>query len=265
MQIRRINNEDKETLLICEKKVSDNYLDNLVLIGDLHKPCIDKTRIFGLFDDSILETFFVIFDGFMIPSVVLPTNLSGNHFVLIKNYLNKILPNEFLFLTLEYNERDLADTFEINFTSVDLCMYLDSGNKLPEEEEIIVKKANELDFTKIDSFYKNLNVSPWAPIQFQSNFYHYIEIDGRIIACGGTHFETPRLAQLGNIFVTKSNRRRGFGKALTTAITKDVLSRKEFATLFVRFDNFPAQQLYKKLGYKIHKEARLIFCLNNLK
>ena len=102
--------------------------------------------------------------------------------------------------------------------------------------------------------------SVWNPNQLDSGYYHFIEINNQIIACGGTHFENPKLAQLGNIFVLEEFRRQGYGQILTTAITRKVLAEKEIATLFVNVDNIAAQKLYKKLGYKIHKKANLFIC-----
>ena len=263
MIIQLIDKEDTELINKCQKLVEHSYLDNLVLIGDLHSPCKELTRIFGLFsDNSDLVSFFVVFDGFQYPSIVIPIQLENSLLDKIMSFLKNILPLKFLILSLELTENVISNHFKIDYCSVDHCMVLDNQTKLSKKTSAYLKKANSDDLDRIDDFYTAIGASPWNTIQFESDFYHYIEIDNKIVACGGTHFETPILAQLGNIYVIEEYRRRGFGEILTTAITRDILSRKEIATLFVHCENNAAQTLYRKLGFKLHKEARLIFCIN---
>lgn len=260
MEIRLLNRSNIQQIQICQKIAEQNYLDNLVLMGDLYPPCIDLTKIFGLFtEDSELQSFFVIFEGFNLPSVVLPVKLEQDYYVKIMEYLQDELPQKFFFLSLELQENDVQEYFTVNWVSTDYCMKRNSKPELKEYHYPNLTKARNSQINRIDAFYKEIDVSPWNPKQFESGFYHFIEKDDQIIACGGTHFETPRLAQLGNIFVLKDHRGQHFGEILTTAITQDVLAQKEIATLFVHQDNTPALHLYKKLGFQIYKKANLIF------
>jgi len=264
MEIRIINKHEKFLIKKCQEIAMENYLDNLVLLGDLFPPCIDLTNIFGLFSSkSNLLSFFVIFGGFKLPSIVLPVNQNEEHFTIIMKYLQEILPNEFFFLSLELLEEDIKDFFKVSWISTDYCMIRDSKIELKEIPSSSLVEARNIHIPKIDVFYKKNTSSPWHPKQFESGFYFFIEGENKIIACGGTHFETPRLAQLGNIFVLEEYRGQHFGKILTTAITRKVLEKKELATLFVHHDNQVAINLYKKLGFQIYKKANLIFCKKN--
>lgn len=175
-------------------------------------------------------------------------------------FLLSILPNEFIILSLELLEKDLEDFVKINRCAKDNCMIIDNDINLTSNNFPFLKKVQKGDYERINDFYKKIDASPWNPIQLESNFYHFIEVNNEIIACGGTHFETAKLAQLGNIYVLEGHRRKGYGLILTSAITQDILSKKDFATLFVYHENSPAIALYKKLGYKLHKPARLFFC-----
>lgn len=261
MEIKKISKNENLLIEKCRKIAEDNYLDNLVLLGDLYQPCIDLTDIFGLYSkDDILLSFFVIFKGFTIPSIVLPVKLKEEHYIQIMKFLQKYLPNEFFFLSLELLEENIEDFFIVNWVSTDYCMIHDSKTGLEKIPFSSLIKAENIHLDEIDSFYKKYTSSPWHPKQFVSDFYHFILKDDKIIACGGTHFETPRLAQLGNIFVLEEYRGKNFGKILTTGITVEVLKKKELATLFVHNDNYIALNLYKKLGYKLYKEANLIYC-----
>ena len=261
MEIREISRNDYSLIEQCQKIAQENYLDNLVLLGDLHPPCIDLTDIFGLFsEDGILLTFFVIFTGFSIPSVVLPVKLKEDHYNKIMEFLQKILPEEFFFLSLELLEENIEEFFEVNWISTDYCMIRDSNKAIEKIPSSCLIKAEENNIAEIDIFYKTHTSSPWHPKQFESGFYFFIRKDKRIIACGGTHFETPKLAQLGNIFVLENYRGQHYGEILTSGITAEILLKKELATLFVHNDNHIALSLYQKLGFEIYKEANLIFC-----
>ena len=261
MEFRLIDHHQHELLESCRRIAETNYLDNHVLLGDLHSPCMDLTRHYGLFNsNNQLVSFFVIFDGFTLPSVVLPVKMVKSIFHQKMDFLLTILPQEFIILSLELLEKDLSDFVEINRCAKDNCMITNNKNNLSSSDYPFLKKARKDDYDRIDSFYKKFEHNPWNPIQLKSNFYHFIEVENEIVACGGTHFETPNLAQLGNIFVLEEHRRKGYGSILTSAITRAVLSKKEYATLFVYHENYPAKALYKKLGFKLHKPARLFFC-----
>lgn len=261
MEIRLIEKHENRLLKECRKIAHENYLDNLVLIGDLHPPCIDLARIYGVFAErNKLVSFFIVFVGFHMASIVLPVKLERNIFVKIMEFLREILPDSFLILSLELDEPDISEFFKVGSVAFDYCMTIHTQNSPPEIPSPFLKKATIGDVDRIDAFYQALGSGPWHPKQMESGFYHFIEKDNQIIACGGTHFETPRLAQLGNIFVLEEYRGQKFGEILTTALTRSVLEKKEIATLFVRVENKIAQNLYTKLGYKMFKQANLIYC-----
>ena len=261
MEILLIEKDQGKLLKKCRQIAHENYLDNLVLIGDLHPPCIDLARIYGVFsDDKELVSFFIVFVGFHMPSIVLPVKLERHIFIKIMEFLGEILPDSFLFLSLELDEPDIIDFFKVESVAVDYCMTIHAHDPPPAIPSPYLRKATFDDVDRIDEFYQAIGPGPWHPKQMESGFYHMIEKDGKIIACGGTHFETPRLAQLGNIYVLEEFRGQKFGEILTTALTREVLTKKEIATLFVRVDNKIAQNLYKKLGYKMFKPANLIYC-----
>ncbi len=261
MEIRLINKDEVTIIEQCQRLAQQNYLDNMVLLRDFYPPCIHLTKIYGLFESRVnLVSFFVIFEGFKDSSIVLPVKQKQSYFTSIMDFLIEGLPDSFIFLSLELKKENIEDYFHVKDFHTDFCMTLSSTQELPIITSPYLKVASAQDLDRIDSFYKSIGSSPWHPSQMDSGYYHYIEINDQIVACGGTHFETPQLAQLGNIFVLEKFRRQGFGLILTIAITRKVLDEKKTATLFVNQYNKPAQDLYNKLGFKIHKPANLFIC-----
>ena len=47
MEIRQIAASDQESISQCVKMAESNYLDNIVLLGDLYPPCNKLTDVSG--------------------------------------------------------------------------------------------------------------------------------------------------------------------------------------------------------------------------
>ncbi|MFW9991876.1 MAG: GNAT family N-acetyltransferase [Candidatus Odinarchaeota archaeon] len=262
-EIKQISSTDRDRINECINLVKGNYLDNLVLLGDLYPPCNRLTRVTGIFDNKgELISFFTVFNGFQYPSIVLPHGLSERLFVPVLKYLKKEIPGFFTVVSFKLTEKDLSSFFVISEVSNEQCMLVTKNDQVPLFKPPELKKYQSENFELVDTFYKSINQYPWNPVQLESGFYHYIEIDGRMVAGGGMHLETPRLVQLGNIYVLPDYRGRGLGRTLVSSITHEVLKQKEMATLFVVRDNVAAISLYQKLGYRFYKPVKIIACHN---
>ena len=69
-----------------------------------------------------------------------------------------------------------------------------------------------------------------------------------------------RLAVVGNVLTHTDHRGRGYAKAVTSAVTAELLRFCDQVVLNVRSDNPPAIAAYRRLGYTEHCrfEERLI-------
>ncbi|NHJ41275.1 MAG: GNAT family N-acetyltransferase, partial [Asgard group archaeon] len=204
----------------------------------------------------------VRFNGFPQPSIVIPFNTNQLIFSQIMKFLQKTISGNFSLVTYDISETMISRFFTVEGYSLEYCMIIDKNDIPSELDSPLLKKVTKKDSRLIDLFYKSINAYPWNLIQLESGFYFYIERNNQIVACGGTHFENKKSAQLGNIFVLEEYRGKQYGKLITTAITREILSKKDFASLFVFQDNIPALYLYKKLGYRIYKSVNIFFCKN---
>ncbi|UCG01005.1 MAG: GNAT family N-acetyltransferase [Candidatus Heimdallarchaeota archaeon] len=259
MEIKSISKKNLELIRKCVKLADTDYFDNIVLLGDLFPPCIKLTDIYGIFNDNTLISFFTVFKGFKVPSVVLPSNLSGIESFILSN-LDKIIHKEFTLVSFTLSRNNLINHYQIKDESSEYCMITDQTSFTPKTSDLIFKQVTKDNINRIDRFYRAIDTYPWNPIQIESNFYFYFEKDNKIIACGGTHFETPDVAHLGNIIVLAEFRGQSLGSALVSTITSNILRSKSYATLFVTQDNLPAINLYKKLGFFHHKPVSIFSC-----
>ncbi len=259
-----INKDDKFAIQKCATFCSNHFLENLVLLGDLYEPCVKYSDIYAIYDDKgNINAAFTIFHGFLYPSVVISYNLSDVLITKIFNFVKNALNSYFSLVCFEFSLKLLKESFEAVEVSEELCMILSSqefttSHKNLSEDKVV--PVFDHDIEEVKTFYDLVEAYPWNPIQLESGFYKVIWKNNSIIASGGTHFETPRLAHLGNIYVLPEFRTRGYGKLLVSSIVSAVLKNKEICSLFVRKDNTAAISLYKSLGFQFYKPVSLYLC-----
>jgi ribosomal protein S18 acetylase RimI-like enzyme len=108
-----------------------------------------------------------------------------------------------------------------------------------------------------------LGFAAWLPATaIAEGVYYGIRVNGRLVAAAGTHVVSrqARLAVVGNVLTHADHRNRGYAKAVTSAVTAELLRYCDDVVLNVRSDNPPAIAAYERLGYVEHTqfEERLV-------
>jgi GNAT superfamily N-acetyltransferase len=108
-----------------------------------------------------------------------------------------------------------------------------------------------------------LGFASWLPSSaVAEGIYFGIRVNGRLVAAAGTHVISAeaRLGVVGNVLTHADYRGRGYAKAVTGAVTAELLRTCDQVVLNVRADNVPAVQAYRTLGYREHLrfEERLV-------
>lgn len=75
------------------------------------------------------------------------------------------------------------------------------------------------------------------------------EAAGRIVACGARHRTPAGAPHLSGILVARAARGRGYGRAITGALTRASIRSEGVCTLGMYADNDAARRLYHSLGY----------------
>jgi predicted GNAT family acetyltransferase len=136
-------------------------------------------------------------------------------------------------------------------------MILTQPRKL-ETNNITARKATKKDLEALDKFYVEHKSQAWNPIQFKVGPYYIVKQGSRIVSAAGIHILTPQIAQLGNILTDRVHRRKGYSRACTTALVREVSSRNRMVSLFVRTDNTPAIRMYEQIGFKKNKTIKFL-------
>jgi ribosomal protein S18 acetylase RimI-like enzyme len=131
-------------------------------------------------------------------------------------------------------------------------MWVDRARFRPYPAE--VRRLLPIDIGDLNRLYQ-LGFASWLPSSaIAEGVYYGMRVGGRLVAAAGTHVTSPqaRLAVVGNVLTHVDYRGRGYAKAVTAAVTADLLRSCDQVVLNVRSDNPPALQAYRHLGYAEH-------------
>ncbi|MEZ0239526.1 MAG: GNAT family N-acetyltransferase [Chloroflexota bacterium] len=140
-------------------------------------------------------------------------------------------------------------------------MWLDADRFRPVGDAGVVRLV-PADAPELNRLY-HLGFGSWLPPQaIGDGVYYGIRVRGRLVAAAGTHVigRGARIAVVGNVLTRTEYRGRGFAKAVTSAVTAELLDFCDHVVLNVRSDNPPALNAYRHLGYTEHVrfEERLV-------
>jgi GNAT superfamily N-acetyltransferase len=111
-----------------------------------------------------------------------------------------------------------------------------------------------VDAHELNRLYQ-LGFAAWLPSSaITEGVYYGIRVNGRLVAAAGTHVigREAGLAVVGNVLTHADHRGRGYAKAVTSAVTAELLRSCDQVVLNVRADNPPAIAAYRHLGYRDH-------------
>lgn len=131
-------------------------------------------------------------------------------------------------------------------------MWVDRGTFQPVMAR--VERLLPVEVHELNRLYQ-LGFAAWLPSNaVAEGVYYGIRVDGRLVAAAGTHVISREagLAVVGNVLTHAEHRGRGHAKAVTSAVTADLLRYCDQVVLNVRADNPPAIAAYRRLGYQDH-------------
>jgi GNAT superfamily N-acetyltransferase len=117
-----------------------------------------------------------------------------------------------------------------------------------------VERLGPADTPELNRLYR-LGFGSWLPAQSVADGVYYgLRIRGRIVAAAGTHIisRSARMAVVGNVMTASEFRGHGYAKAVTAAVTAELLGFCDDVVLNVRADNPPALNAYRRIGYAEH-------------
>ena len=133
-----------------------------------------------------------------------------------------------------------------------------TGERVALDQDDRAVRLREADGQALQSLYADGDESGESPDFFypamltRGVFFGIYE-ERQLVAAAGTHLVSrdEGAAAIGNIYTRRDRRGRGLGRAVTTAVMRELASF-ETVGLNVRADNSAALSLYESLGFKRH-------------
>jgi ribosomal protein S18 acetylase RimI-like enzyme len=159
----------------------------------------------------------------------------------------------FVQATEEYRAA-LIDLYDLDPPVRLLRMVVDRASFLPWAGS--VERLTTRDVDDLNRLYRLGLGSGFPASVLDEGVYYGVRANGRLVAAAGTHAINPRegLAVVGNVMTHADYRGRGFAKAVTSAVTAELLDRVPDVVLNVHATNGPAVAAYSHLGYLTHRE-----------
>ena len=132
-----------------------------------------------------------------------------------------------------------------------------SWDRLPEWEpdpcQAAVRRLGEEDLGELaDLLERSYPGSYFEPLQLRKGVYFGVGEPGSLAACSGLHAysESERVAVIGNVATLPSLRSRGYARAATAALLREIAPRVDWIGLNVETQNAAAQRVYRRLGFR---------------
>lgn len=138
-------------------------------------------------------------------------------------------------------------------------MQLESDSFQMPESMPPLRRLGSVDARELNALYALEGEGIWySGRQVNEGIYYGAHVRGRLIAAAGTHINSQHqgVAVVGNVFTHPDYRGRGYGKAVTAAVTAHMLRSCQLIVLSVDPQNRPARRIYEALGYR--EKARLV-------
>jgi predicted GNAT family acetyltransferase len=146
------------------------------------------------------------------------------------------------------------------------CKKLIPANPIGE-----IRTANESDFDLIFSWMKAFMATTGLRMYdlegvvrtaLGGNRYYLLMIDGVPISMGGHSdlqiFDGFSIGRVGPIYTPEEFRKKGYASALTSEITKILISRGALPTLYTQAANPTSNKIYQEIGYTLVDENRRV-------
>ena len=117
-----------------------------------------------------------------------------------------------------------------------------------------VEPLTSHDVAELHELYQAAYPEHWfEPRMLDGTRYYGVRVDGRLVSVAGVHVYSPmyRVAALGNIATHPDFRGRGFARAATAGLCRDLAVTVEHIGLNVAVDNPPALRCYSALGFEV--------------
>lgn len=246
MSVRRIEDRDR-----VHRALRDHPVENAWLLGYLDGEWSEHSSWFGYSKDDQLETLVLVYDGLSRPGLFTAGWEGGIRPILRE--LGGELPER---ATAHIDSAHL-EAVQIGYAAprplrrmMRMGLRRDDA-RLDAPSTVSVERLTHADTAEIMALYAHWPDHFFEPFQLESGFYFGVRDGDRLASIAGIHAVSERcgVAAIGNLVTHPDARGRGFAKACTATLLRDVFTRVDLVTLDVEHGNEPAIRTYQHFGF----------------
>lgn len=237
--------------------MSADPVNNVLTLGDLYLPLFNMSEVYAAIENRKVTGVSSVFHAFSLPSIAIGTTTKQIKKALLEKALGTISSD---FITLDTpDQTSLYEEYAtILLSYFEHEMILIHPRNIEINSKVKAQKATEKDLEALNTFYVKHESPAWNPIQFKTGPYYIVKHEDRVVSAAGIHILTPKIAQLGNILTDKAHRQKGYSKACTNALVKELSRKNRIISLFVRTDNTAAIRMYEQIGFQKAKTINFL-------
>lgn len=247
---------DERVILAC---LQHDRIYAAYAVGDLEPALFPSTTWYGAIDAGPIEALLMVYHGLVPPVLFVMGVPEGTGFLLHA----ADLPAH-VFVTCRSRHLPVVQA-HYRFPDVRpmLRMRVRPADFLPCDFEGAAVRLTSADGSLLEALYAqggDFAPDAFSPRQLDDGVFHGIfdgarpGESGRLVAAAGTHLlaRAYGIAAVGNIYTHPAYRGQGLARAVTSAVTADLLAAGLDVVLNVHENNNHALRIYQRLGYQIH-------------
>ncbi|WP_215191954.1 GNAT family N-acetyltransferase [Exiguobacterium sp. s7] len=138
---------------------------------------------------------------------------------------------------------------------------LDHVNDIPLSEGSM-RRATEDDETFLVKAYNAFEKETGLPVSSKADAKQKIatmlenqevyvwEVDGKVVSCAKKSRETANGVNVSFVYTPKALRKRGYARSLVAELSRELLTSKQYCTLYTDLSNPTSNKIYKEVGYQ---------------
>lgn len=215
-------------------------------IGDLEPSLFDQCQWVVAEHESGSAALALLFKGFEPPALLTFGDPQGIALILSA----AIRPAAAYAVFAEWHRPSLEAHYALEGTKRMLRMVWSESAPLPRSSPLVFRVGGDR-LAELQSLYRLYADACFGPYQLMQGIFYGVERDGRLVAVAGTHLvaHSYGVAAVGNVFTHPDYRGRGYARACTAEVLRELRGRAQTVVLNVGVENAAARHVYETLGF----------------
>jgi ribosomal protein S18 acetylase RimI-like enzyme len=244
LEVRRLTDRDAIYDILKSDRLYSAYA-----IGDLEPALFDKCQWAVAYEGGEPVTLALHFRG-LLPNAVFCMGRADGLAAILTETMH---PGRVFFAAKHDLMPAIRGLYDLDPAETLIRMHLTAERFQPAPADVV--RLTNRDVGDLNELYRMGGGTGFAAFQVALGRFYGVRVRGRLVSTAGTHVVAPQhaLACVGNVFTHPDHRGRGYARACTSAVVRDVLEERcRDVLLNVRHDNAPALRVYQRLGFVEH-------------